>query len=97
MNREHIITGGNDVKLWAGEWGNSNAPPIILIHGFMQSHMSWRAQLNSDLAKEFRLVAIDNRGHGRSENAHHGIADELVEHAAFVGYAVNHDGKILVQ
>ena len=33
----------------------------------MQSHISWWAQLDSNLAKEFRLVAIDNRGHGRSD------------------------------
>jgi len=67
MNREYSVSGGSGVSLWAGEWGNPNGPPILLIHGFMQSHMSWQAQLNSDLAKEFRLVAIDNRGHGRSE------------------------------
>ena len=66
MNREYTVIGGGGVNLWAGEWGNLNGPPILLIHGFMQSHMSWQAQLNSDLAKEFRLVAIDNRGHGRS-------------------------------
>jgi len=67
MNREYTIAGGNDVNLWVGEWGNSDAPPIILIHGFMQSHLSWQAQLDSHLADEFRLIAIDNRGHGRSE------------------------------
>ena len=67
MNREYNVTGGSGISLWAGEWGNPNGPPILLIHGFMQSHMSWQAQLNSDLAKEFRLVAIDNRGHGRSD------------------------------
>ena len=67
MNQEYRVTGGGDVRLWAGEWGNPDGQPILLIHGFMQSHISWRAQLDSDLAKEFRLVAIDNRGHGRSD------------------------------
>ena len=67
MNREYTIAGGNGINLWAGEWGNSNAPSIVLIHGFMQSHLSWQAQLDSHLANEFRLIAIDNRGHGRSE------------------------------
>ena len=67
MNQEYTVTGGGGVRLWAGEWGNPNGQPILLIHGFMQSHISWWAQLDSDLAKEFRLVAIDNRGHGRSD------------------------------
>ncbi len=67
MNKEYEIKGGGGVKIWAGEWGNPDGPAILLIHGFMQCHMSWQLQLDSDLAKEFRLIAIDNRGHGRSD------------------------------
>jgi pimeloyl-ACP methyl ester carboxylesterase len=66
MKSETLVRGGGGTDIWAGEWGNPDGPPILLIHGFMQSHLSWSAQLDSGLADEFRLIAIDNRGHGRS-------------------------------
>jgi pimeloyl-ACP methyl ester carboxylesterase len=51
----------------AQEWGNPNGPEILFIHGFSQSHMSWLRQVNGDLAKEFRIVTYDLRGHGNSD------------------------------
>ena len=51
----------------AQEWGNPNGPEILLIHGFGQSHLSWMRQVDSDLAKEFRIVTYDLRGHGYSD------------------------------
>ncbi|MEJ0074808.1 MAG: alpha/beta fold hydrolase [Alphaproteobacteria bacterium] len=47
--------------------GNPQGPEILLIHGFAQSHMSWMRQVNSDLAREFRIVTYDLRGHGNSD------------------------------
>ncbi|MDP6345236.1 MAG: alpha/beta hydrolase [Alphaproteobacteria bacterium] len=67
MSKEYVVRGGGGVGLWTGEWGRPDGPPILFIHGFMQSHLSWRAQLDGPLAEQFRLVAIDNRGHGRSD------------------------------
>src|SRR3954466_3324585 len=51
----------------AQEWGNPNGPEVLLIHGFGQSHLSWMRQVNSDLAREFRIVTYDLRGHGNSD------------------------------
>ena len=51
----------------AQEWGNPAGPEILFIHGFSQSSMSWMRQVDSDLAKEFRLVTYDLRGHGNSD------------------------------
>ena len=51
----------------AQEWGNPNGPEILLIHGFGQSHLSWMRQVDSDLAKEFRIITYDLRGHGYSD------------------------------
>jgi non-heme chloroperoxidase len=51
----------------AQEWGNPQGPEILLIHGFGQSHLSWMRQVNSDLAKEFRIITYDLRGHGYSD------------------------------
>jgi pimeloyl-ACP methyl ester carboxylesterase len=49
------------------EFGGEDAPSILLIHGWSQHHLCWFKQFESDLADEFRLVAIDLRGHGQSE------------------------------
>jgi non-heme chloroperoxidase len=51
----------------AQEWGNPNGPEILLIHGYSQSYLSWMRQVDSDLAKDFRIVTYDLRGHGGSD------------------------------
>jgi pimeloyl-ACP methyl ester carboxylesterase len=55
------------VTLSAQEWGNPNGLEILLIHGFSQSHLSWSRQLGSELAKSYRMITYDIRGHGGSE------------------------------
>jgi pimeloyl-ACP methyl ester carboxylesterase len=65
--RSHFVCGGNDVRLHVVEAGDADAPPILFIHGFSQSWLSWSRQLESDLAADFRLLAMDLRGHGRSD------------------------------
>jgi pimeloyl-ACP methyl ester carboxylesterase len=49
------------------EWGNPNGAEILLIHGFSQSHLSWSRQFGGALAKSFRLITYDVRGHGSSD------------------------------
>jgi len=61
------IAGGGGVRLNVVEAGNAKGPPILFIHGYCQSTYAWRFQLASDLARDFRLVAFDLRGHGDSE------------------------------
>src|SRR6476620_10366168 len=51
----------------AQEWGNPAGPEILLIHGFAQSNLSWMRQVDGELAKEFRIVTYDLRGHGNSD------------------------------
>jgi pimeloyl-ACP methyl ester carboxylesterase len=41
-------------------------PPLLLIHGFSQSHAVFARQFAGALAREFRLIAPDMRGHGCS-------------------------------
>ena len=63
----HQVRGGGGVALHVREWGRPDGPPILLIHGWSQSHLCWARQYQSALAEEFRLVAYDLRGHGMSE------------------------------
>jgi pimeloyl-ACP methyl ester carboxylesterase len=62
----HTVRGGGGLALHVREWGRTDGPPILLIHGWSQSHLCWARQYESALAEEFRLVAYDLRGHGMS-------------------------------
>lgn len=65
--KSHKISGGGRVQLHVEESGNFSGKPILFIHGFSQCRLCWRKQLQSELAEDFRLVTLDNRGHGLSE------------------------------
>ena len=73
--KSHTITGGGGVQLHVVETGNSRGRAILFIHGFSQCWISWSRQLNSDLADDFRLVAMDLRGHGLSDKPREGYID----------------------
>ena len=47
--------------------GPEDAPAILLIHGWSQGGLSFLSQFEGDLAKDFRIVAPDLRGHGDSD------------------------------
>ena len=65
---------GRDVRSRDGlvlasyEYGNPIGPEILFIHGFSQCSLAWNNQFSSPaLATDFRLIALDIRGHGASE------------------------------
>jgi pimeloyl-ACP methyl ester carboxylesterase len=64
--KAHKIVGGGGIQLHVEETGNRKGRPILFIHGFSQCRLAWAKQMDSDLAKDFRLVAMDIRGHGLS-------------------------------
>lgn len=63
----HQVTGGGGASLYVEETGRADGRPILFIHGFNQCRLVWRKQTNSALADEFRLITLDNRGHGLSD------------------------------
>jgi len=73
--RSHRITGGGNIQLNVVEFGNARGHPILIVHGFSQCWLTWSRQLNSDLAADFRLVAIDLRGHGLSDKPRDAYTD----------------------
>lgn len=73
--KSHKITGGGGIQLHLVETGNSSGRPIVFIHGFSQCWLAWNRQLTSDLADDFRLVAMDLRGHGLSDKPREGYTD----------------------
>lgn len=50
------------------DWGDPAAPPVVLLHAYTQHARSWDAVARS-LADRFRVLALDQRGHGESEHA----------------------------
>jgi pimeloyl-ACP methyl ester carboxylesterase len=46
--------------------GPVDAPPVILVHGFPESHRTWR-EIASRLDDRFRLIMPDLRGFGQSD------------------------------
>ena len=48
------------------EWGDREAPTIVLLHGGHQSAHSWDL-VSLHLAEHYHVLALDQRGHGDSE------------------------------
>lgn len=55
-----------DVTLHARVGGRPDAPPLLLLHGFPQTHAMWQ-RVAHRLAPHFRLVLPDLRGYGDSD------------------------------
>jgi non-heme chloroperoxidase len=73
--KSYRVSGGGGTQLHVVEAGNPNGRPLLFIHGFSQCWLQWTRQLNSDLATDHRLLAMDLRGHGLSEKPRDGYAD----------------------
>jgi non-heme chloroperoxidase len=73
--KTHGIAGGGGVRLHVVETGDPGGRPILFLHGFSQSWLAWSRQLDSELARDHRLVAMDLRGHGLSEKPRDAYGD----------------------
>ena len=58
--------------------GPADAPPVLLLHGFPESHRTWRA-LAPLLADKLRLIMPDLRGFGASDKPQD-VSDYATEH-----------------
>lgn len=52
------------------EWGDADAPPILVAHGGMDFARTYETFAPHLVAAGWRVVAWDQRGHGNSERAH---------------------------
>src|SRR5205809_5703394 len=57
----------NGVRVHYQEAGDEDAPPMILIHGFISSNLIWSHVLLSLARKGFRVIAPDLPGYGSSD------------------------------
>jgi pimeloyl-ACP methyl ester carboxylesterase len=92
----------NGIKIWYAEFGKGE--PVILLHGGLGNSSYWGHQVPV-LAKHYRVIVMDSRGHGRSTRDEQpfgydlmasdvlGLMDHLeIEKAAIVGWS---DGGII--
>ncbi len=61
----HFIT-LNNLKFHYLEWPNEGKQTILLLHGFSGSALIWDVFAEA-MSKDFRVLALDQRGHGESE------------------------------
>ena len=92
----------NGVKIWYAVFGSGE--PVIMLHGGLGNSNYWGNQV-PELAKHYKVIVMDSRGHGRSTRNQQpygydlmasdvvGLLDYLkIDKAALVGWS---DGAIL--
>ncbi|MFA9284877.1 alpha/beta fold hydrolase [Comamonas sp. SY3] len=67
-----FVTTKDGVQIFYKDWGPKDAQPIVFHHGWPLSADDWDNQMLFFLAKGFRVVAHDRRGHGRSSQVSEG-------------------------
>jgi pimeloyl-ACP methyl ester carboxylesterase len=63
-----VVSSEDGTELHVEVFGPEDAPTLLLVHGWTCAIRFWSAQISA-LAREFRVVAFDLRGHGRSAPA----------------------------
>ncbi len=80
-----VVTGYRDAAVevrglrfhWL-EWGESEAPPMVLLHGLTGHAHIWD-HMGPDLSRRYRLLAPDQRGHGDTGHTATYATQEFVE------------------
>ena len=62
---QRFVDSGDGVRIAVYEEGNPDGPPVVLLHGWPDSHVLW-AGVVPLLADRFRVIRYDNRGAGQS-------------------------------
>ncbi|HEY4957057.1 MAG TPA: alpha/beta fold hydrolase, partial [Caldimonas sp.] len=76
---EGALHGAGEVELFARTGGNPAGPPVLLLHGYPQTHVMWQ-RVAQRLAPDFSLVIADLRGYGDSTKPAPAATPEL-DHA----------------
>ncbi len=67
----------NGIKHHYFEWGDSASPPVLMVHATGLCASCW-LPLAEDLAADYHVLALDQRGHGDTDASDRGYSFELV-------------------
>ena len=76
MIDESLMLEVNGIRMHTTMTGQG--PPVLLLHGFPDTHIVWRKQVSVLAAAGYRVLAPDLRGYGRSD-APGGVHDYTLE------------------
>lgn len=62
---ERFVDSADGVRIAVYEQGNPDGPPLVMAHGWPDSHVLWDG-VAARLADRFRIIRFDNRGVGKS-------------------------------
>ena len=97
-----MIVSANGIDLYVEVHGDDGGVPVILLHGWPDSHAVWRAQVPVLAAHGFRVITPDLRGFGQSSRPkgkeHYRLRDSVADVAAILdacgvpqAHVVGHD------
>lgn len=64
---QHRFVSANGARFHVAELGDSDAPLVLLLHGFPQFWYTWRHQMVALADAGYRVAAMDLRGYGGSD------------------------------
>ena len=76
------VTTQDGVQIFYKDWGPKDAQPVVFHHGWPLSSDDWDAQMMFFRLQNYRVIAHDRRGHGRSTQTDSG--NEMDTYAADV-------------
>ena len=82
------ITTTDGTTIFYKDWGPKDAQPIVFHHGWPLSGDDWDTQMLYFLEKQYRVIAHDRRGHGRSSQVSDG--HDMDHYASDVAAVVTH-------
>jgi len=96
------VIGADDIRIATYDVGDPLAPVVVAVHGFASSaEVNWFATgwVRELIRAGRRVIAIDQRGHGRSDKPHHGddySMERLVEdlHRVLDNYLLDEVGLV---
>src|SRR5512135_3612870 len=65
VDSANLITSHDGTRLWVERWGDG--APVVLLHAWGCSTRMWDLQVPALVEAGHRVVAVDRRGHGRSD------------------------------
>ncbi len=87
-DRHGYVVTKDGVAIFYKDWGPKDAQPIVFHHGWPLSGDDWDNQMLFFLAKGYRVIAHDRRGHGRSSQVSDG--HDMDHYAADVAAVITH-------